>query len=130
MKKRIITAFILAFLSFTSFAQTSNGTLYKSDHWADIKGKGGWAAAEDNPTYEKVEILQSDKNFKVTFGTKVFIYSIASSKQFSSAKMDYTITLKGKTYLLSIVKMPDGTFAIGIDGIWMVSNITTIEKAD
>ncbi|MFN0188676.1 MAG: hypothetical protein ACKVQV_08240 [Bacteroidia bacterium] len=130
MKNKIVLSFLFAFLCFLAFAQTTKGTLYKSDHWADIKGKGGFAKAMNNPTYEKVEILKTDKNIKVTFGTKVFNYIIVSSKQFSSVKMDYTVTLKGKTFLLSIADMQNGTYAVNIDGNWMVSDITNFTTVD
>ncbi len=87
--KKIILFIVFAYFYLLTLAQTSNSILYKSDHWADIKGKGSFAKAMDNPTYEKVEIIKTEKNFKVTFGTKKYNYAIISSKSFSEKKMDF-----------------------------------------
>lgn len=118
--KNFITVFFFAF-TFSCFSQTTK--TYKADQWYDIKGKGGFVNAMNNPTREKVEISKDDKQIKVLFGAKTFIYKITSSNKFSEVKTDYTVKLKEKTYTLSISKMPDGTIAVGIDGQWMVSDI-------
>ena len=77
-KNNIFLSFILVFLSLAAFSQTTKGILYKSDHWADSKGKGGFVEAGDNHAYEKVEMLRTDKYIKTTFGTKVYNYTIVS----------------------------------------------------
>jgi hypothetical protein len=121
----------LTSIAFNTFGQTNKGILYKSDHWADLKGKGDWAKAWDNPTYEKVEILKTDKNIKVTFGAKVYNYSIISSNKSSDVLTQYTTTLNGNTYIISIADMMDGTYSLSIDNIWQVivknNDITTID---
>lgn len=129
MKSKLLLSILITFLSFSAFSQTK-GTLYKSGQWADIEGKGSWVKAMENPTYEKVEILKTEKFIKVTFGTKVYNYQIVSSKKFSSVKMDYTVKLDGKTYTLSISDMQDGTYAINIDSVWMVANIRDIKTVE
>lgn len=105
---------------------SSNGKLYKANQWLDIKGKGGWATAFDNPTIEKVEILQTDKNFKVTFGTSERNYKIISSKIFSAMMTNYEVSYNGAMYVIAISKMPNGTIGINIDGIWQVLDIKDI----
>ena len=55
MKSLFIYFSIILLCSVSTFAQTKvkvKGTLYKSDYWVDIKGKGGLAKAYDNPTRE------------------------------------------------------------------------------
>ena len=84
----------------------------------------------ENPTYENVEILKTAKNIKVTFGNKVYNYSIISEKQFSSVKMDYTVTLNNNTYELSICKFSNGTYGVVIDGIFTVNDITDVKTID
>lgn len=129
MKSKIIFSFLFSFLTITSFAQTPS-TLYKSDQWIDVKGKGGLIPAMNNPISEHAEILQTEKKFKVTLGTKTSVYLIVSSKRFSSTKMDYRVTLNGKPFLLEIGEMPDGTYVIGISKNWYVSKITDITTFD
>ena len=126
MKSKIL--FLLVITNFVSatFAQSTKGTLYKSDHWADIKKYGSWAKASDNPIHEKVEILLTEKNFKVTFGIKVYNYAIISSKPFSQYKMDYKVTLNEKKYVIAVALMPDGTTTIGIEGVWLVEDVQDI----
>jgi hypothetical protein len=131
MKKLILLGFIAILTITVANAQTKvKGTLYKSDHWADIKGKGDWATAMDNPTKEKVEILVTEKYIKVTFGSKVSNYKVVSKNRFSSVKMDYNVSLNGKSYLISIADMPDGTKAIGIEKTWMVADISDISEIE
>jgi hypothetical protein len=130
MNAKLLITFIVIFIATAASAQTAKGTLYKSGQWADIAGKGGFAKAMENPTYEKVEIYVTDKYIKATFGAKIYNYTIISSKRFSSVKMDYTVSLNGKTYILSVSDMMDGTYAINIDGVWMVSDIRDIKTVD
>lgn len=112
-----------------------HGTLYKADRWANIKGKGDWAKAMDNPTIEKVEILKTSEAIKVTFGTKVYNYIIVSENKFSEVKMDYSVTLNGKGCTLSILDYSKsaianlrnkGTYSVNIEGVWMVSDIKDV----
>lgn len=121
MKK--IFSVVLMLMCISSFAQQ---TLYKTDHWADSKGKGGFVNAMENPTYEKVQVSKSSKNIKVTFGTKVYNYIIVSEKKFSDMQMMYSVTLNGKSFTISIANMPDGTTSIGIDGVWFIPDIKDI----
>lgn len=131
MKRLIFLGFIAILTITVASAQTKvKGTLYKSDHWADIKGKGNWATAMDNPTKEKVEILVTEKYIKVTFGTKVSNYKVVSKNRFSAMKMDYNVTLNGTSYLISIADMPNGTKAIGIEKTWMVADITDVAEVE
>ncbi len=131
MKKAILICSVILSCLTISFAQTKvKGVLFKSDRWADIKGKGDWATAGDNPTFEKVEILITDKYVKATFGSKVFNYKIISTNQFSEVRMDYNVTLNGKPYLIFLIVMPagpifgpTGSIAISIENIWEVSDI-------
>ena len=136
MKLKTIITIAFAIICFATFGQTTKGKLYKTDHWADIKRKGGWVNAMDNPTYEKVEILKTSKQIKVTFGTKVYNYTIVSEKIFSEVMMNYTVTLNGKNYTLRIADMENGTHAVTLDdgitkdGVWMVSDIKDISTID
>ncbi len=123
-------SFIFAFICISTFGQTTKGTLYKTDHWSDIKGKGDWAIAMDNPTYEKVEILQTDNYIKVTFGIKVYNYKIISFSKYSDFMMNYNVSLNNKTYVMSISIDDDGTNTINIDNEFMVADIKDVSKID
>lgn len=103
----------------------SKGKLYKANQWLDTKAKG-WAYAFDNPTVEKVEILQTDKNFKVTFGKIERNYKIISTRAVSAAMTNYDVTLNGIVYVIAVTKMPNGTIGINIDGTWQVLDIIDI----
>lgn len=131
MKTKFIcfaTTFLL--LTVVSFGQTK-GTLYKAEKWLDIKGKGSWAKANISPTVEKVEILQTDKNIKVTFGTKVYNYKIVSSETSvsSSGNTKYNVALKGKSGVIYVLKMFDDSIIIKYDNDWQVSDpaISTVD---
>lgn len=87
LKNFLLTA-TLMLLVVASLGQTK-GILYKSGEWLNIKAKGGWAKAMKDPNYEKVEILQTDKNFKVTLGSKTYNYKIISSNRFSEVMMQH-----------------------------------------
>lgn len=127
--KIIFTSLLIAF-SFVLYGQ-STGTLYKHDEWGDeIKYDGNLVKTMQNMNHENVEILKTDKYIKTTFGNKVNNYKIISSNKFSDVKMDYTVTLNGKKYILSIADMQDGTYAIGINKTWFVKNITDISTVD
>ena len=131
MKKLVFLSFFIILIITVANAQTKvKGTLYKSGNWADIKGNGDWATAMDNPIKEKVEILVTEKNIKVTFGKKVSNYKVVSKKRFSEMKLDCNVTLNGKPYLISIADMPDGTKAIEIENIWMVADIIDISEVE
>ncbi len=130
--KRLIFLGFLSILSVSAInAQNKvKGTLYKTDKWADVKGKGDWVTAMDNPTHEKVEIFVTEKYIKVTFGIKIYKYAIVSKTRFSQMKIDYNVTLNGQPFLLSISEMPDKSKAINIDDIWTVSEITNVTEVE
>jgi len=131
MKKLILLCTLMIFIMTSAFSQNKvKGTLYEADYWADIKGKGSWAIAMDNPTYEKVEVFLTEKYIQVTFGTKTSKYLVLSKKKFSEFKMDYNVTLDSKTYVLSIAIMPGGSTAINIDGLWMIPKIKTTSEIE
>lgn len=126
MHTKFFFTFLLIVFSFTVFGQTT-GTLYKNDRWGDqAKYDGSIVKAMQNMNYENVEILKTDKFIKTTFGNKVNNYKIIAGKKFSDVKIDYTVTLNNKEYILSIADMPDGTVAIGINSTWFVKDITDI----
>lgn len=108
--------------------QKEGYSIYKSDHWADTKGKGGFAKAMESPMQEKVEIRVSDKNIKVTLGIKVYKYAVVSSSPFSEYRMDYNVTHNGKSFVLAIAILPDNRTAIGIEGMWMVPDAVISEQ--
>lgn len=108
------------------------GVLYKADHWLDVAGKGGIVNAGENPTYENVEILKAEKNIFVTLGNKKLNYEIISLQDPSAKYKNYNVLLDGKSYVITMGMNPlDGTYAINIQGIWLVniqiSDITVIE---
>ena len=111
-----------------SFGQTK-ATLYKCGQWLDIKTKG-FAKAYTDPNYEKVEILQTSKYFKVTLGSKTYTYKITSSKKFSDVQMRYNVTLNNKSYVINISEQSVETYSINIDEEWMVSPITNVSSVD
>jgi len=124
IKTYLLTTTLMLFV-LASFGQTE-ATLYKSGQWLDSKGKGGWAKAYKDPTYEKVEILHTDKNFKVIFGSKTYTYKIVSSSRYSDVQMRYNVTLNGKSYEIQVSEQSPGTYSIGIDSEWMVYPITNV----
>jgi hypothetical protein len=108
---------------FTTVAQSTlkeQKTVYRADNWFDIKGKGGFAKAADNPTYEKVEIIKTDTKFTVTLGAKVYNYLIVSSKPFSEFRTDYNVTLNGRNYVLIMGLSLNGITVFNVEGIWLV----------
>ncbi len=130
MKLKSIITIAFAIICFASFSQSAKGTLYKQNRWEDVKGKGSWDKAMDNPTYEKAEVLKTSKNIKVTLGTKVYNYVIISEKKFSDMLMIYSTTLNGKNFDIGICKNFDGTISIDIDDIWCVPDITNISTTE
>lgn len=120
---------------FSDCKNVNEKTIYRANHWADIKTKGDWAKAMDEPVMEKVEIIKTNEAIKVTFGAKVYNYLIVSENKFSEVKMDYLVTLNGKKYTISIMDfnksaLPNlknkGTYSVNIEGTWMVSDIKDV----
>ena len=128
LKTYLLSSTLMLFI-LASFGQTK-GTLYKSGQWLDIKGKGGFVKAYKDPTYEKVEILQTDKKFMVNLGSKTYNYKIISSTLFSDVQMRYNVSLNDKTYEIQVSEQGPNTFSIGIEGEWMVVPITNIITVD
>ncbi len=120
---------------FMDCKKISEQILYKTNHWADIKGKGDFVKAMEEPIMEKVEILKTNKEIKVTFGTKVYNYIIVSENKFSAVKTEYVATLNGRKYTLNIMDynksaVPNprnkGLYSINIEGVWMVPDIKDV----
>lgn len=131
MKKLILIGIVMTCIMTNAFTQNKvKGTLYKAESWADIIGKGGFIKALENLTYEKAEVLLTEKYIKVTLGTKISKYQIISKKKFSDVKMDYSVTLGGKNYVLSIAIMPTGTTAINIEKNWFIPEVKSISEIE
>jgi hypothetical protein len=124
--------FFFIFTTITSFAGTTI-IHYKSNQWCDVK-KNGLEYAMNNPINENVDIFKTEKFIKVNLGKSSFNYKIISSKKFSDHRMDYNVTLNGKKYLLSIcISMAtqengDFSYFIGIDGLWIVPNVSDVSN--
>ncbi len=102
------------------------GTLYRSDHWADIKGNVDWALAMDYPTYEKSEVLITINYIKVTLGNKIYSYKIVSSKQTAPIVRSDTVTLNNKTSEITLFQII-ATKAYSIaNADWEIPSITDI----
>ncbi len=120
MKHRVIIYCLIILFPFLAYSQNTRETLYRSDHWLDIKGKGDLIQANNDPIYEKVEILKMERKIKVTFGKKVYDYKILSAKRYSSVMMNYSVTLNGKHFVLSIGTIDKGMYGIEIKDNWIV----------
>lgn len=127
--RTIFFAVLLSFFCISAFGQ-SKATIYKADQWANIEEKGSWVNAMENPTKEDVEILISDTTIKATFGSDVRNYKIISESRFSTMRYDYKVKRDEETYTLSITNQPNGTYAINIEGKWMVFDITDKSTLD
>lgn len=136
MKKTILLLIATIFLTALAYTQT-RGTLYRANQWIDCNEMGGkfnpalFDKAMENPIFEKVEILVTDKFIKATFGTKIYKYSILSIKEKSASEVTtYFVSLGNKKYELSISDMSlinQGT-AIGLEGYWFVFGIKNIQQ--
>ena len=115
-------------LAFASFGQAKT-IVYKCGQWLDTKTKG-FANAYRDPTYEKVEILQTQRKFKVTFGSKMYDYTIVSSNRFSNVQTRYNVIRNGKSYLLAVSENSPETYSIGIDEEWIVYPISNVSIVD
>ncbi|MEX0609761.1 MAG: hypothetical protein WD016_04775 [Balneolaceae bacterium] len=130
MKRTTFFAVLLSFFCISAFGQSQESTIYKADQWANIEEKGSWAKAMENPIKEDVEIIISDTIIKATFGSDVRNYKIISESRFSAMRYDYKVKRDEETYTLSITNQPNGTYAINIEGKWMVFDITDKSTLD
>ena len=128
MKNNMLLSIVFVLMNFTSIAQVSSigqvskDTLYTSDSWWHIGIENPYKNNSNRDTtdysiHQKVEILKSDKTFKITIGDKVYEYMIVSSKRFKSSisSIQYTVSLNGTTGELNVTDMKDGSFYVNIN---------------
>lgn len=127
--KTFLFAVYLHLFTLVSFGQTK-ATLYKASQWADVKGKGSFGKAMDNPTKEKAEVLLTIKNIKVTLGVKTYVYKLVSFYRYSAVQWRYSVILDGKNYEISISEHSPENYSIIIDKEWAIYPITDVSAVE
>lgn len=117
--KKLILALSIFITTFSSgLCQDKTGYLYESNEWNDIKGKGDWAKAMDNPTKEYTRILIASDSLIVKLGKKQFRYSISKIEKASDMMTNYHVTLGSSKNILYVGRLPDGKYLVGIENNW------------
>lgn len=123
--------FLLTLLNlFFVFALKAQAITYKANKWGNTKLYKSWTTALDNPVFEKVVIVQTDKTIKITFGGKrTLAYTIINSKRLGSATTKYNVSMNNKKYSIQLMFIDNAYFFL-CENEWTVAEITDVSSTE
>ena len=127
MKKILFLTILFSSLSVALYAQTIT---YKASKWGNTKLHKSWTTALDNPVLEKVVVVQTDKSFKITFGSKrTLAYNIVNSEKLNATSTKYNVKSGDKNYSIKVMFI-DNAYYILCENEWAVAEITDMSSSD